>query len=404
MFANIDPTSLGHVKVVKWVDNLTPMDVNTLNARGIVLAHLASPVVRTITVTFLVRERTAHEAMETCRSVSDWLWKSGKARLITEREPQFFYLARCTALSDAAFTGISVKLAATFQCSDFRQYSIASELPIIDVPVMLSNIKFAGKHCYDDYGLIFVQKSMDAVPKQTIYTYDISGMDGSYRSPGKRLETRQLKGTFFLVKTASPDDLLSSAEIAERLHDVALWLVSDNRQPLIFDAEPGKVYLADVEDAAPFKKDSWENGYAEVSFTLQPYCEDTADGVFTATLSAVLTPQQVPLTGFATGYETPFALSIKNKSATALTSVGIRAGTSGSMFTIAGISVAQNETIVIDTKAGTVTKGVTDLSSKAPLDMDYSYMQPSDVANGIYVQCSPAIVADVTITCKGRWL
>ncbi len=404
MFANIDPTSLGNVKVVKWLDNLTPLEVNTLNGRGMVRAHLASPVVSTVTITFLVREKTPHEVAETCRKVSNWLWNAGKSRLISDREPQFYYFARCTALSDMEFTGSSVKLTATMQCSDFRQYSVASEAPIIDVPVVMDNITFAGKHCYNDYGLIFVLKSMDAVPAQTIYTYEISGMDGSYRSPGKKLETKTLKGTFYLVKKTSPDDLMSSAETLKRLHDIAGWLVNDNRQPLIFDADPGKAYQADVDDASSFKKDAWENGSAEVAFTLQPYSENTMASTFVFTLAATSVPQMVPLSGFITGYEIPFIVSIKNNSATPITTVGIRAGNVGSMFTISGVSVAQNETIVIDTNAGTVTKGTTDYSDKAPLTMDYPYLKPADVANGVYAQYYPANAADVTITCKGRWL
>ena len=149
------------------------------------------------------------------------------------------------------------------------------------------NFSFGGLHCLRDFGAIYAEKNGHAIsPAITRNEYEIAGTPGTILLPGDLPETLHFKGTLFFL-----DDPPTQAAAQERLRRIAAWLTS-GRQPLIFDYEPLRYYMASVDNQIDWNYSSWIEGGLDIEFTAQPYAyavKETTASTITAATSAQLT-------------------------------------------------------------------------------------------------------------------
>ena len=330
-YNGIHASSFEHVKVTSWKNSFySDFDRREVTSRGVVLASVEVPTIRKIQVSILVKGKNVREIETKLQRMAEWLFSAGTAKLFSDRDPNNYFKARCTAISQPEYSGLSARFTVTFTCADYKLYSARTDMPNGTQNAELSNFTFAGKHCLNDMGMLFIEESRDAIPEIRARKYEITGGTGTLRySDGIEIDMaeRVLQGTLYLVNRATPDGMLSEQEIAERLHNAAAWLVNAERSELFFDSDPDVIYTAEIESAIPFTRTGWENGLLKLRFVMQPLGRDRHILTATGTMNFdVYTSQKLdltPLLAHGMGYTTPLNVSLYNGGLSIVTSVVI---------------------------------------------------------------------------------
>jgi len=330
VFNGVHARSFEHVKVTSWKNSFyTDFDRKEITSRGIVRAAVEVPTIRKIEIDFLVKGRNIREIEKKLTDMAQWLQNAGTAKLLSDRDPNNYFKARCTAISRPQYSGLSARFTVTFTCADYKLYNARTDQQNGQQNVDLSNFRFAGKHCLNDMGAVFVEDSRDITPEVKAHKYEITGMSGTLRYIGREqvLSERQLTGSLYLVNKAQMGGLLSEQEIAQRYHEIASWLVNAKRAPLIFDSDAGREYQAEVTEAVTANRTGWENGVLKVKFILQPVGKDLKTSYVESNLDLAAnawgTIQLAAALGPGFGYTTPLDFQIKNNGATNITDLSI---------------------------------------------------------------------------------
>lgn len=372
IFGNVHLSSFGHCKVVSWKNKIfTDFERKELSYRGRLLAAVEVPTLRSIEATILVRGSTVKDVDKKLKDIGKWLYEAGTAKLFAERDTTHYYLARCTSVSTPERSGASARITVVFTCADNRLYNVYNNQPITTATSEMNNFTFAGKHCLNDMGCVFVMDSMDAVPTAKVNKYEIAGQSGTLRydsGEGILYEEKSMSGTLYFVKKSN-DGLMSEEEITKKLHSVAAWLGNSGRAQLILDSDVSRYYEAEVDGNQSLSRKDWENGSIKLKMTLQPFANDVT--VSASAENLVLsagTAKEINLSSLlpnGIGYATPLTVSVTNKSATAITDLSIQyydeKNTLKTMRLYSnGFSLSNGQAVTVDSLSGAIAKGAED--------------------------------------------
>lgn len=144
---------------------------------------------------------------------------------------------------------------------------------------------FHGHHIRE-FGAAFLPDRWPGAAATAVNDAAVSGRHGTLRYPGETFGEKILSGRLYLL---TPDESpLSYADMLARAEAVCGWLKTAGRAPLILDAAPERLYMAEVKGAISFTTEEWPSGCAEVAFTLQPFayaCQEAFE-------SLILSPGQ----------------------------------------------------------------------------------------------------------------
>ncbi|NLI05384.1 MAG: hypothetical protein GX483_09020 [Actinomycetaceae bacterium] len=379
----------------------------TVENKGIVQAYCAIPDKREITVSILIKGSTEKGLQKTCYDFANWIIQSGKSKLIVKNQKEFFYFARCLKLDTPQFSGLSVRFTATMQCTDYRPYYCSSGKPAIDTAEELNNFTFAGKHCHNDFGLIFVPNKQDLLPKMELYKNKISGKEGTIRAVGNVLSEKQYSGDLYIVNKNNPDKLLTQSEIQARLDEVKYWLYKTDRERLIFDSNSSRYYLADIEKEVTVSYDKWANGVIDVNFTLQPY--ETSIEPFSV-VENITTSGTISISNYVhSNFDTNFKLNVVNTGSTAINKFTLVVNATNDKVVIDlgkhSLSMIQGAVLEYDSEYCTAKLNNADCTKCVELT---GYNPPiisvKGIEDGITCSVNNGATCEVTISGYERWL
>lgn len=414
IFGGIHPESFGCVKVLGVQDRfVASREQQTVRRAGSIIASISVPTVREIQVEMLVRANHADELMLTLDKLAAWLEGAGTARLELEQTEGTYYKARCTDMGDVTYSGPSARFTVTFTCTDYRQYNAYNDQPVRGADPPSDNFTFAGKHCLNDMGCMFVLDKRMGVPAVTPSLYDVLGCPGTlrYDQHDIRLSPQQISGKLYFVGRAQDGEILADEEIEERLHAVSSWLILAGRAPLILDSDVTRQYLAEIENAADFTRTDWENGRLDLKLNVQPYSQDVQAASMTAEISlSANTAQTVDLSALfprGVGFITPLIVEITNNGSSAITALELgytdRLGAARTArLEGGGFSLAAGQKVVIDGEDASVTKA--GQSAMLGFTGDFPSVSPSPGKLSVSLKSGAAASVSVKVTARARWL
>ena len=346
IFGNKSLDSFSPAKVLKWDSSLaSDFEHQQLAYRGGVLAAAEAPVTKTIEAEILVRGRDYDAIKARLDGIAEWLYGSGVNKLFVRNDTSHYYMARCTQISTPAYNGLSARITVTFLCIDYRLYNVSTDTPVSGtLDTNLSNFTFAGKHCLNDYGCLFIRDSIDALAAARLNKYRIPGQLGTLRYDGRFTEydERKVSGTLYFVKGAAHNQLMTQTEIDSQMHTIAAWLGNAGRDYLIFDSDTTRRYIAEVEKVMIIEggdKSDWLNGCLRVEITLQSYSEDVEEVSQTKTLTVsngFTSIQFSDLLPRGYGYVTPVKMTLVNNGPNAISDLQIRSQKTSGFYISAG--------------------------------------------------------------------
>lgn len=142
---------------------------------------------------------------------------------------------------------------------------------------------FDGHHI-SEYGATYLISRWPGAAGAAANTAAIGGRHGTLRYPGETYAEKRLTGKLYLLD--AQDELLTYAQMIQRIEEIAGWLKPGGRRRLMLDAAPERFYMAEVLDEIAFTTDDWPNGCAEVTFVLQPFAYDEQESAASFTLAA----------------------------------------------------------------------------------------------------------------------
>lgn len=193
------------------------------------------------------------------------------------------------------------------------------------------NFSFNGKHCYRDFRCWAIWKQKPMGGKATRNTHRISGRSGTVLLDGTPVyDEMQWDCTLGFREPPTTE-----MQAQERWRAICAWLRA-GRCELTQDCEPGRYWLAEVDDEMTLAYDSWDEGLLTVRFTVQPYSyarnRSTAQKTFAAAGTMTLTvpscePVPIGIKAENTGTQTLTALTVLLGDATvALTGLSVLPG------------------------------------------------------------------------------
>lgn len=408
---------VGCAKVTAWRNGLSSsFDRQQITYRGAVIASVEVPTIRTIEADILVRGKSLHVLKMRLNAIADWLYSSGTAKLSTSKDPAHYYKARCTQISTPAYNGLSARITATFVCTDYRLYSVYDNQPIGTLAANLGNFTFAGKHCLNDMGCVFVMSSFDLLGQPRLNRYIIPGQNGTLRYDANATvyEARSLQGDLYLVTGTAHDGAMTQDQIDEQKHKIASWLGNAGRAYLILDSDTTRRYIAEVDDrivAYSGQDLDWVNGSIKLKLSVQPYSEDVTAQSKTSSLSlSANTYQTISLTSAiprGIGYVTPLVITITNSGSSAVTDLYVSYYDEKDTAQVMrlngnGFSLGASQSVVIDgTKPDVLQGGSSNIKWLASGDF------PVLSVNGtksIKIKTAAASSLSVTVSLNARWL
>ena len=330
---------------------------------------------------------------------------------MTKRDQTRYYKARCISISVPTFKGNTARFDIVFECSDFRPYRAIDDTPIGEATFSSSNFTFDGKHCLNDMHCIFKQDSLTAIPQVMRNAYEIAGRSGSIRYDDglARLAEKPFSGTFYLLDADSSTKLMTGQAVHDRIHALASWLINAKRAPLILDGDAGRYYEAEVIDTGEISYDDWANGAIDVTFTLQPYCQDIDSKIVHNAISlSAAAWKDFSLSAVGNvGYTTPMILAIKNNGSSAISDLRIRYydednATKDMRFYGNSFALNAGQTLTINSITFDATIGSTQ-ALKYINSGDFPVVTPKG-SKKIRLYSNVATTLDVTATLNPRWL
>ena len=361
--------SFGHCKVLSWKNSVySDFGRKELVHNGCILAAVEVPTVRKIEASILVRGHTCEDIQQKLENIATWLYDSGTARLCHESDLTRYFLARCTQVSKPEYNGLSARCTVTFTCSDHRLYSSFDDQPVATEENNMSNFTFAGKHCLNDMGCLFVKDAEPAIPAVKPHVYEISGMNGTlrYNTGCPVLKETSMSGTLYFVKD-TPDGRMTEDEITQKRHDVAAWLINAERAALIMDSDITREYQAEISAEALLNRKDWANGYLKVKFAVQPVCRSvTASSTLQQIQLAAGETFTLDLKGMTAngiGHQTPLVLSINAIGENTINQLAISYNDNGKEKISVFGPIAANKTLFLNGNDGIVQlNGATDFA------------------------------------------
>ena len=414
-FAGMMPGQFGHVKCTSCTDRFTAEhEEQSIERGGKILAALAVPTVRKIDVEFLARARKKDELFLLLHRVTQWLENAGQDKLVLDHDRSSYYKARCSKIDPPVFKGTSARINVTFTCEDYRRFRMYDDQPVDGMDPPSDNFTFDGRHCLNDFGCMFVLNQMTGTPKTDISKYEISGLPGTLRYEDQDLALKEgsIKGTLYFVNRAQDGALMTGSEVAQRMHDVASWLVLAGRAKLCFDADVTRCYEAEIENDATFDRSGWENGKLALTLTTQPLAIDIQESSAQQTFSLEAnTAQRMELSSAfprGMGYVTPLVLFIQNVGNDAITDLQItyldRFGAKRDVvFSGGGFRIDVGQTLVVDGEQMTVQiDGQNAISGMA--SGDFPSVSPAPGEAAIWIRSENAASLAVEIHVRARWV
>lgn len=203
------------------------------------------------------------------------------------------------------------------------------------------NFSFDGQHCMRDFGLMYVEDNGHPITPDTQRNeYEIAGMSGSLLMPGYIKKTKTFSGKLYFVTSPA-----SQAEAQENLRRIATWLTAGRGQ-LIFDYEPDRYYIAQVDSGMDWDFGEWIDGGLSVDFKAQPFAFSKNESI--AQAQTALTSVDISL-ALDSGLPAPIRIEIENTGGAVITAFG--ASLNGKHLTFAGLALATGETLSISLEA-----------------------------------------------------
>ena len=412
-FALIQPEQFGRVKVTSVSDSfMADQTLQMVTRRGAVLSCISVPTVRKIDMELLARASDLPALGLLLERIRRWLCDSGEAKLEFDHLAGKYYKARCTSIGPPSFKGPSARLSVTFTCTDYRLFHAYNDQPVSGADPQSDNFTFAGKHCLNDMGCMFVLDQRTGIPKPNVNKVQISGAAGTLRYDRSELalEEGSIKGKLYFVNRTEDGTALTGAEIARRMHDVSSWLLLAGRSELVMDSDASRVVLAEIDGETSLDCEKWESGVLDLTLTTQPLAMDAQAGSVTESLSLTAgTWSDMALDAAfprGMGYVTPLIISIQNAGGAAITDLRIRyrdrlGALRQTRMYGGGFSLPAGKMLVVDGEDLTVMcdgqSAVSGLYSG-----DYPSVPPDDAS--ISLQCAAAASVRVTVTARARWV
>jgi phage-related protein len=411
-FNGKDLESFGFAKATKFdVSYYSDFERQEITYRGLLRSYLEIPIVRKITVGAIVKDMDKYELDLRLKQISEWLYKTGEGKLMTKRDETRYYKARCIGISVPVFKGSSARFDISFECSDFRPYKSIDNTPIGEATFSSANFTFDGKHCLNDMHCIFKPSSLTAIPEVVRNAYEIAGRSGTLRYDDglARLTEKTYTGTLYLLDPESSTNLMTEQQINERVHAIACWLINAKRAHLILDSDAGRYYEAEIITTGEISFDDWANGAIDITFTLQPYCQDIASAIIHSSLSLSASAyKDFNLSaGGDVGYTTPLVLAIKNNGSSAITDLRVKYYDEDNAekvlrFNGNSFALGAGQTLAINSITYDATIGSTQ-ALKFINSGDFPVVTPKGNKK-IRLYSNVATTLDVTVTMNPRWL
>lgn len=259
---------------------------------------------------------------------------------------------------------------------------------------------YNGRHC-EEFNAAFIPSQYPFIPAQVMPTVTIPGRHGTLRYPGRTYKPRYLKGTLYLLDTIGDTGPISTAEMLQRMSEVAAWLCGqDGRGRLVLDAQQDRFYIAEVEQEALLKDDDWANGSAQISFCCQPFAMAMVEDKL-ATTTAANTAKTVSLSVRGNTLAL-LAFDVTNTSTAVLDALQVETDGCGFYFSALGLGPGETLTVSYD-DADLLRIAIGADSAMAARDMhsdDDLVLQPG--ANNVTVKTQRA--CSVTLHARGRYL
>ena len=200
------------------------------------------------------------------------------------------------------------------------------------------NFSFAGLHCLRDFGCIYVEKSGHTItPGATRNTYEIAGVSGTLIMPGTIYGTHHFDGALYFLR-----DPPNQQAAQENLRKIGAWL-ANGRQRLVFDYEPHRYYMAEMNDASKWGFSGWMGGGLDIAFDAQPFAYNAQENTAALTTTAASNALDIVAD---TGEAAPLKLTIKNTGTAAISGATITANGKSAVFS--GMAIASGASLTID--------------------------------------------------------
>ena len=208
--------------------------------------------------------------------------------------------------------------------------------------MIYNNLNFDGQHCLADMGLIYVPASTKPIiAPQTVDSYIIGGTSGTIAYGDQHTATQyQRTGIFYPA-----DDIANEREAQRLWRRVAQWL-GVGRRKLIFDSEPDKYIIAEVQQMDNDEY-GWIDGGLQVTWLCQPYHWAEQPDELTLTLPGSASPLKGMQSGWyvETSLPAPVDAVVINQGAVTVT--GINLTVNGKTVAFEGVELLQDERLEI---------------------------------------------------------
>ena len=270
-----------------------------------------------------------------------------------------------------------------------------------------SGFTFGGKHCMNDFGLLYVEDKGGRIitHARRINEYTIAGASGTVRFPGEAYEKAILSGALYPMTSPT-----SEAEAQALMRSIDAWLYGP-RDKLIFDYEPDKYRLAEVTGESKWSYRDWIDGGLAIEFDVQPFAYAVTPTTPFA-YAVVPTPTQPNVKEYVyainveTGLEAPLEATITNSGTAKLTGVTIDCGSKRWSFEDMSITQCGVLAISMESPIGaTITQGNV-ITNALPHATRFDVINiEGETAISVKLTFDGSAHSDsVALSARGRWL
>ncbi len=253
---------------------------------------------------------------------------------------------------------------------------------------------FAGRHT-SEFGLVYVEsKGHPLTPEVKRNEYTIAGKSGTVLMPGSTREPLPFSGSLFLVD-GEPETQREAQQLAR---EIMAWL-GQGRQQLIFDYEPDRYYLAQVDKSVSWSLANWFGGEIGITFIAQPYAYNVTPD--TASVQTTAASTSIPLE-VHTLHPAPLEVKITNTGEATITQVQV----AGGKVDLQGISLQPGHSLTISMEEpinAFFDDGRTVLPHAKRFDLLGMSAGPQTVPVALAYEAGKTPGAEITATVRGRW-
>lgn len=259
------------------------------------------------------------------------------------------------------------------------------------------NFSFNGLHCLRDFGCVYVEKGGHTATGKPVYDeHEIAGVSGTVLMDAPILfEPIKLSGTLYRW-----GDIGSQHEAQQLLRRLSAWLTA-GRKPLIFDYEPGRYYLAQLDGETKWEYGTWLDGGQGIAFRCQPFAYNTRQDKATATLTG--SGAELVLVA-DTGQPAPMEMEIANTGSAQITGATVTVGAKSAVFAGMALPNGASLRISMEPPIGAVFSSG---GNALPYATRFNILQAQAGANAVSVALTYGTGtkgATVTIKARGRFV